>query len=261
MLAACLCVAACSAGEAGSRAPATATLDVFAASSLTDAFVELAAQAEQATDIDVRLTFAGSQTLRLQLEQGAAADLFASADRAHVVALRQAGMVGVPRRFASNQLALVVPADGDQPVNDLAGLDRAARLVVGTVQVPVGAYTVQLFANGAAAYGPEWGAAVAAAVVSREANVRLLRAKVELGEADAGVVYRSDTVGRTALRPVPIPPSLNVAVDYYIAPVAGARQTTAAQLWLRHLTSAAGVEVLRRWGFAAGEQLSESRQP
>ena len=229
-LAALLVLATCSrgGGEVAADPLDAVTLDVFAAASLTDAFVEIAAQVEQSAGVDVRLTFAGSQTLRLQLEQGARADLFASADRAHVVALQEAGVVATPLRFASNELALVVPANGNLQLSGLADLADVARLVVGTDLVPVGVYTEQLVANGTAAYGPAWRAGVLAAVVSREANVRLLRAKVELGEADAGVVYRSDTIGREALRPVPIPASLNVVVAYYIAEVVGAGRSPVA---------------------------------
>lgn len=229
-------------------------LVVFAASSLTDAFTALAADFEQAhPGVVVRLTFGGSQALRLQVEQGAPADLFASADPAHVEALSRAGQLGEHHVFASNELTVIVPRaapfDGRDPIRSFGELARAERLVVGSEGVPLGRYTAVLLDGTAAALGPDFRDAVRAGIVSREGNARLVRAKVELGEADAAVVYRSDARGSARVREVPIPAELNVRAAYAVAPLERSHASALAAAFVTHLTSAAGQHTLRAHGF------------
>ena len=224
-------------------------VELFAASSLTDVFSEMAELSVRSGGPAVRLTVAGSQILRLQIEQGAAADLFASANRAHAHALHAGGLAAAPDLFASTALAVVVAAKRSSAAAPFSELYTMSRLVIGTPHVPIGRYTDQLFANAAAEYGDGWLDAVVAAVVSREANVRLLRAKVELGEADAAIVYRADVVGRDALRLLAIPSALNVHAEYHIAVLVGSSRPEAARRFVSILGTPTGAAVLRRWGF------------
>jgi molybdate transport system substrate-binding protein len=227
------------------------TLTVFAASSLAEAFGELEAIFETTREgTDVRLAFAGSQTLRLQLEQGAAADVFVSANQVHVVALTAAGLLQQARPVTSNQLALVVPADNPANIRVLADLPRAQRLVIGTENVPIGAYTQELLANAAHLWGEEWRQQVLARVVSTESNVRLVRAKVELGEADAAIVYRTDASATSRVGVIPIPAEVNVSARYHAGIVAQSGRPLLARAWIDLLESAAGQAVLARRGFA-----------
>ncbi len=158
-------------------------LTVLAASSLTEALGTIEGDLERASPaLSLSTTFAGSQVLRLQIEQGAPADVFLSADEAHVDALLRAGLVVEPVLFAHNELVVIVPPSNPAGIESLEDLPRARRLVIGDASVPVGRYTRAMLARAGLAD------AVLPNVVSEESNVRLVRAKVELGEADAAVV-------------------------------------------------------------------------
>ncbi|MCB9537634.1 MAG: molybdate ABC transporter substrate-binding protein [Myxococcales bacterium] len=232
--------------------PARVTLQVFAASSLTEAFGELERSFEAAhPGVDVRLTFAGSQVLRLQIEQGAAADVFASANPEHLQALRAEGHVAPPVDFATNELVVVVPLDDPAGVRSFADLPNARRLVIGAEAVPVGRYTRRLLDRAAETLGADFVAAVRARVVSVEHNVRLVRAKVELGEADAAIVYRTDAAATERVRVVEIPPALNVRARYPIAVTTRAAAPETAARFVAFVRSPAGRGALERHGFRA----------
>jgi molybdate transport system substrate-binding protein len=239
---------------AGCQRPETQVdLHIFAASSLSEAFTALAPGFEAAhPGVRVRLTFAGSQTLRLQLEQGAAADVFASANAEHVEALAAEGRVEAARPFARNHLVLIVPLEDPAGIESFAQLPRARRLVIGTPQVPVGAYTRQALLRAEALYGPGFSAAVLSRVVSEESNVRLVRAKVAMGEADAAVVYASDAVGGAPVRALPLPDAAQVPAEYWAAAVTGGPQRALAEAWLQGLGAPEAQAVLTRLGFEVG---------
>ncbi len=238
------CVLGCGAGESE-----RAVLTVFAASSLTEAFGELEAGFEaRSPTVDVRMSFAGSQVLRLQLEQGAAADVFASANEEHMRVLLEDGVVARSEIFAHNALVVVVPTEGSV-VQSVADLPQAERLVVGTPDVPVGMYTQRLLERARESLGEDFIARVRAHVVSEESNVRLARAKVELGEADAAIVYRTDAHGSTRVRAIPIPEALQVRADYPIGPVARAHDPALAERFIAFVRSEQGRRILDEHGF------------
>ena len=244
-------LAACERGQPDRR-----TLRVYAASSLTDAFAAIAPAFEAAhRGIDVVTAFAGSQVLRLQIEQGAPADLFASADPGHTRALIDAGLLRGARRFAANELAVIVPPDNPAGIETFAGLAAAERLVIGSETVPVGRYTRTALRRSGPALGADFAAAVLSRVVSLETNVRLVRAKVEMGEADAGIVYRTDAAASTRVRAIPIPAALNVRAEYVIGIVTGGGESPApdgagpAERLIAFLRSPPGRAILDRHGF------------
>lgn len=227
-----------------------ATLSVFAASSLREAFEALAEGFEGVhPGVEVTLNFAGSQVLRLQIEQGAAADVFASADREHMDALVHAGLMVEPKVFAYNQLALIVPPDNPSQIATLAQLPKARRLVVGLETVPVGRYTEALLRRAAGAWGASYAPRVHRRVVSRESNVRLVRAKVEMGEADAAIVYQTDAALSPHVRTVAIPEELNVTVAYLMGRHRQATASMWAPQWTAFLVSDRGRQILKRFGF------------
>ena len=245
LAAAALAVFGCT--EGGGRAT---TVTVFAASSLADVFRDLElifeANLEQT---DVRLAFAGSHTLRLQLEQGAAADVFVSANEEHMQALLGAGLLEQARAVAHNQLALVVPVDNPANIATFVDLPRARRLVIGNASVPIGSYTEELLQNSARVWGDEWLEKVRSRVVSTESNVRLVRAKVELGEADAAVVYRTDALASSHIGTVSIPGEMNVRARYRAGVVASSPVPELALAWIDLLVSAEGRAALGEHGF------------
>ena len=235
-----LCMsAACQGSSADSD-----TVSVFAASSLTEAFEALEPGFEAAhPGTDLQLTFSGSQVLRLQIEQGAAADVFASADPEHVEALVSAGRIARAQPFALNHLVVVVPPGNPAAVARVEDLLNASRIVVGTPEVPVGRYTAAMLER----VGQEFSQRVRAKVVSEESNVRLVRAKVELGEADAAVVYRTDVNER--VHAVEVPPEYDVPAHYVLGVLEGARHAPAANAFAAYVLSPEGRAALSRHGF------------
>jgi molybdate transport system substrate-binding protein len=198
--------------------------------------------------VDVAITFAGSQVLRLQIEQGAPADVFASANVEHMAALVDSGLVDESRVFAHNDLVIIVPPDNPAGIEELGDLTHAQRLVLGTANVPVGQYARDILRRAGPIYEEGFEAIVMSRVVSEEINVRLARAKVELGEADASIVYRTDA-GSSDVRVVEIPRELNVIADYPIGVVSGTRARDAAGAWVALVGSPEGRAVLERHGF------------
>lgn len=227
-------------------------LQVFAASSLADAFREMETAFEAThPGTDVELVFAGSQVLRLQIEQGARADVFASADHRHIESLERAGLVMEYVEFAGNELVVIVPPDNPAGIESFGDLGRARRLVIGTENVPVGAYTREMLRRAGDRKGRGFESRVLDRVVSEESNARLVRAKVELGVADAAIVYRTDTApGR--VRAIPVPHWANVRAGYRMGPVAGSANAEGAEQWIGFAGSPAGREILSRRGFLGG---------
>jgi molybdate transport system substrate-binding protein len=235
--------------EATAAAPGE--LVVFEAASLKDVFARLIQGFEKANaGVKVVTNAAGSQELRTQLEHGALADVFASADRKQMDALAAQGLIASSSLFACNEPVVVVRAALASSIRTLGDLPHAERIVVGTPEVPIGAYTLKVLDSAALKLGPDFRKRVEAKVASRELNVRQVLAKVVLGEADAGIVYRSDALaaaGKVAV--VSIPPELNVTAEYPIATLKAAPHPELARRWLELVKSPAGVAALREAGF------------
>jgi len=233
--------------------PPEKELIVFEAASLKDVFAKLARRFEKEfPGVKVILNAAGSQELRTQIEHGAAADIMASADRKHMDALAAQGLVLPPAVFTCNEPVVVVRTGLAQTIKTFADLPRAERIVIGTPEVPIGAYTLQILQKAAAKLGPDFPKQVQAKVASRELNVRQVLAKVVLGEADAGIVYRSDAIaaaGKVAV--VAIPPEANVVAEYPIAALHAAPHPGLAVRFLVLVKSSVGTAALREAGFAA----------
>ena len=226
-------------------------LVIFGAASLKDVFARLAQRFEKEhPGTKVVSNAAGSQELRTQIEHGAAADLFASADRKHMDALVAEGLVGSPSVFTCNEPVVVVRPAQAATIKTLADLPRAERIVIGTAEVPIGNYTLQILQKATVKYGSDFAQRVQAKVASRELNVRQVLAKVVLGEADAGLVYRSDALAAAGkVQLVSIPPELNVTAEYPIAILKSAPNPSLARQWMELVRSAAGVAALREAGF------------
>jgi len=226
------------------------TLNVYAASSLTEAFTDFEIAFETAhPDIDVVVSFGGSQVLRVQIEQGAPADVFASANVEHMQALVDSGLVDESVVFAHNDLVIIVPPDNPAGIEELGDLVDAQRIVLGTANVPVGEYAREVLRRAAPSHEEGFEAIVMSRVVSEETNVRLARAKVELGEADASIVYRTDAGSSDRVRVVEIPRELNVLADYPIGVVESTERRGVADAFVALVTSPEGRAVLERHGF------------
>lgn len=233
------------------RAVERTELAIYAASSLTEAFGELADsfQREHPTT-RVHLHFAGSHILRAQIENGAPADIFASADRSHIQSLQTQQLVDAPKLFAHNDLTIVTPPANPASLYSVLDLPRATRLVIGTPSVPIGRYTDEFLRRASSSFGADYRQQVEHAIVSREANTRLVLAKIILQEADAGIVYRSDAFARReSINMIPIPESLNPRADYMIAVLRRNPARKHAAAWVDFVRSTAGQQILERHGF------------
>jgi molybdate transport system substrate-binding protein len=246
-------IAAASFAAPGARASGPANeLVVFEAASLKDAFARVADRFEKDhPGMKVVHNAAGSQELRTQIEHGARADVFASADRKHMDALAKQTLVGVPSIFTCNEPMVVVRSGLSATLRTFADLPRADRIVIGTPEVPIGAYTLQILERAAATFGADFPNRVQSKVASRELNVRQVLAKVVLGEADAGVVYRTDALAaKGKLGTMTIPRELNVVAEYPIAPLRAAPHPELARAWIDLVRSQVGTAVLGEAGFS-----------
>lgn len=247
--------AACAPGSGAAGSANPATLTVFAAASLTDSFEALAAEFEGAhPSIDVVLIFGASQALRAQIQDGAQADVFASANRDEMKPLADVGMVdeAATRIFARNRLVVVLPPDNPAGVTTLHDLARpGVGLVVADPAVPAGKYTQRLLDSlgGDAGWGSAFRDAVLANVVSQEVTVRAVLAKVEIGEADAGIVYVSDASRSPGLIQLDCPAEHNPVAEYVVAVLRDSPHMALAQEFVDFVLSAAGQQVLEAHGF------------
>ena len=233
--------------------PEPKTLTVFGAASLTNAFEEIGKAFEAANPgVTVEFNFSGSQTLRTQIEQGAQADVFASANSKEMDALVAGDFVPADsaRIFLTNQLVVIMPADNPAGLTALADLTRPGlKIVLAAREVPVGNYALQVLDNLDDALGTGFKDKVLVNVVSYENDVKQVVAKVQLGEADAGLVYSSDAVAAPELQTIDIPEENNVAARYPLAALTTSRNPELAQAFIAHVLSADGQAVLQKWGF------------
>jgi molybdate transport system substrate-binding protein len=238
-------------------AASTRSLAVFAAASLTEAFTVLGKEMEQRTPgLRVTFNFAGSQQLATQIALGAKADVFASADQRWMNYLRERELlVGIPREFARNLLVVIVPRGNPGHVNQLQDLSRrGVKLVIEAEAVPAGKYSREVLAklDRAPGFPTTYDTQVLRNVVSEEDNVKGVVTKVQLGEADAGIVYRSDVTPAIAgkVTVIEIPSRYNVVASYPIALVKGTLNPDAGQQFIDLVRSPVGQRVLQNHNFA-----------
>lgn len=213
-------------------------LVVFAAASLTDVLATLEPAYEAAHDVDLVVSFDASSALRAQIEAGAPASLFLSADEANARTLADAGLTdGDPVAFTRNALTIAVSASSDvETWADLA--TDGVRIIAAGEEVPIQRYAEVAIDNlGVLPDAPTgYAAAVRANIVSREDNVRAILAKIQLGEGDAGFVYATDARGADDVRTVPIPDAATVAATYAGVVIAESDAATEARELLTWLT-------------------------
>jgi molybdate transport system substrate-binding protein len=215
---------------------AAAKLTVFAAASLTGVFPQI--------DKAPRYSFAGSDQLAFQITQGAPADVYAAASTKYPAQLRARGLVYKPRVFATNELVLIVPRANKAGIRSVFDLRREGlRLVIGAKGVPVGDYTRKALAALRLS-------SVLENVVSQETDVKEVVAKVALGEADAGFVYRTDALADVRdLHELRLPARARPKIAYEIAVVKATKHLQAANAFVARVLGARGRLALRRAGF------------
>lgn len=245
MLAAALAIGATAPAGAGPPSEVRGTVTVLGASSLTEAFTEIAERFEHKyPDATVVFSFNSSSTLVTQVQQGAPADVIATADESSMRQLRNGGQVakGSPLvLFARNRLAIAVAPGNPMKIKTLADtLDPDVTLVLCAPEAPCGKYALEAYAK----------ADLAAPSVPTGANAKDTLTKVALGEADAAIVYVTDVkAAHGDVQGVKIPDATNVTARYPIAPIVGADIPIGAKAFVVFLESKAGQRILRRFGF------------
>jgi molybdate transport system substrate-binding protein len=245
-------VSAC--GTAAATPPGV-TITVFAAASLSTAFPALGDRFHQSHgNVTVRFNFAGTQALQTQIEDGAPADVFASADQSHMATLRSEGKVANPVVFARNRLVIIVPKGNPAGITRPYDLSQpGVKLDLAAVAVPAGKSAHSLLAKLAAQPDAPAGFQVAALknVVSEEDNVEAVVSRIALGEADAGIVYASDlnTPNGARVGSISIPDALNVINVYPLAMVADSAHPAEATSFIDFVRGTVGQDLLGKAGF------------
>jgi molybdate transport system substrate-binding protein len=224
-------------------------LTVFAAASLTESFNDMVKIFEKQTGADVSFSFAGTQSLRTQIEQGAPADVFVSANTDHMKAVQKEGLVKSYQPFVDNKMALIVPKHNPGDIHrfkDLATKDY--KLILGVKNVPVGSYARKMLANAEKTYGPDFKKKVMSHAVSFETDTKQVANKVAMGEADAGIVYVTDITPDIAkkVEQVKIPDRLNLTTTDTIAVVKNAPHLKLAKRWVEFVLSDSGQKMLAK---------------
>lgn len=242
LAAAVLGIAACGGESSTTESPAPSEITVFAAASLTEAFTEMGESFSAAhSDVTVTFNFAGSNDLVTQMQQGARADVFASADTSN---MEKAGdLVNAATVFAANKLTIAVAPGNPKGITGLSDLGREdLKVVLAAPEVPAGKYAAEIFDRAGVEVSP----------VSLEVSVKGVVTKVALGEADAGIVYVTDvTAAGDDIDAVEIPEADNVVATYPIATVAASELSAAAQAFVDFVLSDEGQQLLARYGFLA----------
>ncbi|PKO13195.1 MAG: molybdate ABC transporter substrate-binding protein [Chloroflexi bacterium HGW-Chloroflexi-10] len=232
-------------------------LIILAAASLNEPFQEIAAAFEaQNADVKLIFSFAGSQELAQQLEQGAPADVFASANQKYMQSAVDADRVATAaaQNFVTNQLTVILPKNNPAGITDLKDLTTPGlKIVLAAAEVPVGKYTLEVLdkLSADAAYTVDFKDLLLSNVASYENNVKSVVSKVALGEADAGIVYTSDTAGSASpqLEQIVIPTNLNVVAVYPIAVIKDSTHAQTAQSFVDFVLSAESQVILAKYGF------------
>jgi len=249
-----LCVAVLAACSTTSGAQSTTEFTVFGAASL-NAALEAVTSAYEAANPGTTITVAtdSSAALETQVEQGAPADVFLSADTTNPQKLVDGGFAsGKPVNFACNKLTIIVPSDNRAGIVTPADLaNDGLRIVAAGDEVPITTYAAQLVENVAAEPGApsDFAAAYAANVASKEDSVSGVVSKIELGEGDAGIVYVTDATAADGVASIGVPDAVNVHATYAGVVVGASSNRAAAAAFLRWLAGPDGQAILSEFGF------------
>lgn len=221
---------------------ATGSVTVFAAASLTESFDDLQTSLKSFDPgLAVTYNYGSSGALVTQIQQGAPADVIATADTDTMKRLTDTSLVKAPAVFAENRLEILVAPGNPKGVKALSDLARSdLKVVLGDDTVPVGKYGAQALAAAAVTVKP----------VSKEVDVKAAVAKVTSGEADASIVYVTDVAAAGSKgQGVDIPDAQNVIAQYPIAVVAATKNRAAAAAFVDSVVKGAGQTALRQRGF------------
>jgi molybdate transport system substrate-binding protein len=263
-----LVLAACSTGAsspatsaASSAGPSTAAtsaapaaLTIYGAASLKRVLDQVKAAYETAyPGSKLTISTDSSATLETQIEQGAPADVFLSADKTNPKKLVDKGLAdGAAVTFAGNKLTIIVPTANPAGIKTPADLAKTGiKVIAAGDEVPITKYATQLVANLAkeSGYPADFAAKYTANIASKEDNVKAVVAKIELGEGDAGIVYVTDAKASTKVASVDVPDTVNVPATYSGVVVRASKNAVAAEAFLTWFAGPDGQAILSTFGF------------
>lgn len=262
----CIIYAIALSTQSVTQAQETDELFIFAASSLTDVFTDLANNFEvTSSNTQVVLNFAGSSTLSAQILQGASADIFASANLEQLQNVIDDRLIDEndTHIFATNELVLITPESNPANIQSARDLENDdVLLVLAAPSVPIREYTNILIDNLSYSYNDSFGQNVLNNVVSEEGNVRQIVARIVLDEADAGIVYRTDITPDIAERIeiIEFPPNTSPPAVYPIAPLLNSTNSELADEFIAYILSDEGQDILSSWGFCPPDNDLESSE-
>ena len=246
--------------SAGFCAEQPKELTVFTAASLTGAFGEIGQMYKNETNISAVFNFDGSQVLRTQIDSGAYADVFASANTKQMNSLKNEGLMNNSSIsiFTKNKLSLIIPKNNPAKIHNLTDLAKPGlKIVIGTKDVPVGDYAMQIInkLGNDSSYGPDYKKKVMANIISQETNVNYVVTKVALGEADVGFAYVSDITKdlTTKVDKIEIPDKYNVVAQYPIGILKQSKNPAEAEEFINLVKSDKSMAILNKYGFMAVE--------
>ena len=219
-------------------------LTISAATSLTDAFTELATQFRTVNEgVKVRLNFGSSSTLVAQVQSGAPSDIMASADLTNLEKLVASGNVVVtPKVFARNTMAIAVKPGNPKSVSSLTDLASLPFIALCGKTVPCGVYASSVLTKS--------GVVIAESKVTRGVDVKATLSAVANGDADAAIVYKTDVLAaKKTVVGIDIPMALNVKTMYGIAPIRGSKSLANAKAFIDFVLSEQGWQILKSFGF------------
>jgi molybdate transport system substrate-binding protein len=227
-------------------------LAVLAAASLKSVLPQIGeAFTAQHPEAAFDFSFAGTDQLAAQIEQGAPADVFAGASTKYGDQLSTEGLIDPYATFCTNQLVLITPASNPAGITSLQDLStKSSKLVIGSETVPIGSYTRTVLSNLDALYGAGYSDAVLANVVSNENSVTIILAKVQSGEADAGFVYVTDAkAAGSDVTSIALPDEAKATATYPVAVVKASNRADEARLFVEFVQSGPAQQLLRAAGF------------
>ncbi|WCK54885.1 molybdate ABC transporter substrate-binding protein [Aneurinibacillus sp. Ricciae_BoGa-3] len=223
----------------------------FVAANATDPMSSLIKTFQDKDGVQVIPNFAGTQILETQIEQGAKADFFLSADLSHVQKMKQEGLLDNFQIVSKTHPVIIIPKTNAkiQSLQDLG--TKQLKLIIGVDSVPVGKYTRKIFNKANSVYGNDFSAKAMSHVVSMETNVKEVLQKVAMGEADAGIVYRTDVTKKLLQKVdiIEIPKELNVTATNYIAVPKNAPHPQLGEELMKLMLSPEGQATFHNFGY------------
>jgi molybdate transport system substrate-binding protein len=247
-----LVLGACSRSSSPSGSSTPLKLTVLAAASLTKVFPQIGSLfTKDHPGGSFAFSFAGTDQLAAQIQQGAPADVFAGASTKYGDQLVGASLISPYKVFCTNQLVLITPSSNPAGITTLQDLaSKPVKLVIGSETVPVGTYTRTVLTNLDAVYGSGYSAAVLGKVVSNEDTVTSIVTKVESGEADVGFVYITDSLAAgSQVNTITLPTDAQAVAKYPIAAVKASKNATLAQQFADFVLTAPAQALLKQAGF------------